>query len=254
MFARFLYEFSYQQFSDKIKRSPAAESLTTIVEAQKVLDRLTEKSLKVPIAMDYSAATIPFNLNATLRFQSAQQALNNELDSWAHDAIQLGCQHSQSDPYENHHKLMLETRWLACKIWTNLGSSAIEQQSRKNSSRRIFEILTGIFGMSAASPVDTMDIVGLERISHHILLESRDLDLRLAILDRFRERLYFSGGISGFQMLYATAKRAIEDDHGIVLGSEWSMLNMSPFGFMYVLYVCLFGSAYGDSCADHELV
>ncbi|KAJ5673162.1 hypothetical protein N7507_002289 [Penicillium longicatenatum] len=168
---------------------------------------------------------MPSNLHTNLRIQAIQRALNNELDSWAHSAIHLSCQKSKPDKCEHRYKLMLETKWLACKIWTNLGSSATEKQSRNNSTHRMFEILTEIFGISAISAIDAMDIIGHEHVMHLILLKSRDLNLRLTMLDRFRERLYFSGGTSELLMLYLTAKQTIEDDHGIVLGSEWDIVH-----------------------------
>lgn len=224
MFARFLSEFSYEQLADMITGSPSAEFLAAVVEAQKVLWRLTERSVKIPFVIDNLARTMPFNPKAILHIQSIQRELNNSLDSWAHHAIHSSRHLSQPDQFDYRLKLMLETRWLVCKIWTNLGSSIIEQQSHNDSTQRLCEILITIYGINTAIPVDAMDFIGFERILHLILLNSRDLNLRLAILDRLRERFYFGGGISDFQMLYSTAKRAIEDDHGIVLGSEWNMV------------------------------
>lgn len=223
MFARFLEEFYYKPFSDDTECYTDAESFESIIEAQESLDRLTTQSLKVPFAIDYMSATRSSNKDAHLGVQSMQRALNNELDSWSSRAIKLSCRDSLSDTYEYYQSLMLEARWHTCKIWINLGASATEQQRCNSSSRRIFQILTGLYGISAASPVDTRDTTGHACILHLVLMKIQDLDLRLAVLDHFRERFRFSGGISNFQMLYSTAKKAIEDDHAIVLGSDWDM-------------------------------
>ena len=227
IFSLFISELSHLQAAFIPQKSELImEPFESITEAKKALDSFIHRSLHVLSAMDY-ASSIPRS-RAKNQIRSMQRALNEDMDIWILRLQQLTKYEAVRKPNEVAYIFKLEMRWHVCKIWINFGPSGEEHTIQYTSARRIFEILSMLYGTDGTTTLPFEVDTGLPPILHLIFMNSPNLDFRLASLDLFRDKYWWEKNIPACQAIYAAGKQAIQKDFGLVLGPEWLDIETSP--------------------------
>ncbi|KAJ5671842.1 hypothetical protein N7507_000969 [Penicillium longicatenatum] len=182
----------------------------SLFQAQEELDWLVYRSMEVVYFVNKhceEAIILPM-----------QHEINEELDNWFQAVSGLVSQDLPVLQRAAYH--MLEARWLICKIWCH-GSLNGDQGYNDCTQmfRRELELLQELMAMGA--PKSTFEI-GVPPLLHFLFTKCKDLNLRLSALALFREKCFTPDTLWDFMVIYETAQRRIENEHDLVLGSEWS--------------------------------
>jgi len=156
-----------------------------------------------------------------------QHELNQELDNWYLAVSSLVSQDLPINHRSAYH--LLEGRWLICKIWCH-GSLRGDQgyDDCTEMIRRELKLLQEL--MATGAPKSTFEI-GFPPLLHFLFTKCKNLNLRLAALAFFREKCFTLDTLWDFMVIYETAQRRVENEHDLVLGSEWTQsidLEMMP--------------------------
>ncbi|KAJ5771682.1 C6 zinc finger protein [Penicillium odoratum] len=182
----------------------------SLLQAQEELDWLVYRSMEVVYFVNKQceeSIILP-----------AQYELNHELDNWF---LAVSGLVSQDLPIlERAAFHMLEARWLICKIWCH-GSLYGDQgyDDCTDMFRRELELLRELMAMGA--PKSTFEI-GVPPLLHFLFTKCKDLNLRLSALALFMEKCFTPDTFWDFRVIYENSQRRIEQEHDMVLGSEWA--------------------------------
>lgn len=192
--------------------------IESMIEAQEALNVLIHRSLHILSAMDYiSSISIS---RAKTQIKAMQRAFNEDMDIWFKRSRQITYHPTIRQSGEFSYLSKLEARWHVCKIWINFRPYGEMHITQYTSARRVFEIISMLYGKSATTSLPFEVDTGLPPILHFILMHSSNFDFRLAALDLFRDKFWFERKTPDCQALYVARKQAMQKDFGVILGPD----------------------------------
>ncbi|KAJ5108872.1 hypothetical protein N7456_005547 [Penicillium angulare] len=220
VFFLFFSEFSDLSTLSVVGGPPVAGPFHHIGQAREALDWLTYRSMKVAFTIDQgTSGDCPPSILSS--FQTSKHSLDQELYGWlnAFTALQASTAPEQEVAYR-----LLEARWLICRIWSDTGLfQSPVHNAHDGSFQRIMDLVSVVSGVESKDSAEFIMGFGFPSILHFMVMRSRNLDFRLAALDMFRGKCCCSSEVFwDSKMLYLTAKKAIEEEHGIILESDWA--------------------------------
>ncbi|KAJ5703256.1 C6 zinc finger domain-containing protein [Penicillium malachiteum] len=232
VFTLFYSDFLDSPLSNGTINSSPDGPFDSLTKAQESLDWLTYRSMNVSFALNQCIMTTEDNETINLLLSKARQ-LDGDLDIWSQAFTQAK---SHCDPKSSTHRAIiqvLEARWLICKIWISQipGGRSVSSPSPSPSHKYQgveFQRMTDLAFEIAQLEVEELNgaIIGagFPAVLHFVIIRSRDLELRLAALSLFKEKCCLEVYATwDAKLLYTAAKTALEEEHGVVLGPEWTL-------------------------------
>ncbi|KAJ5734881.1 C6 zinc finger domain-containing protein [Penicillium malachiteum] len=196
-----------------------------LTQAQESLDWLTYRSMNVSFALNQCIMMTEDNETINLLLSQVRQ-LDRDLDVWSQAFTLVKGDH---DPRPIHGPIcqVLEARWLICKMWISQspGDRSVPSPSHDYQGLEFQRITDLAFGVARFEAKDSVGVIigaGFPAVLHFLIIRSRSLELRLAALSLFKEKCCLEIYATwDSKLLYTAAKTALEEEHGILLGSEW---------------------------------
>ncbi|KAJ5936897.1 C6 zinc finger domain-containing protein [Penicillium verhagenii] len=188
---------------------------TSLIQAQEALDWLVYRSLKVSSALDRCIS----NDSSGTAWQDAlslKSLLDTDLNTWsrAFNAYLLVLPGSFQELGDYR---LLQTRWQACKIWTDAGLYGYQADGNQKIPKSIPCRDLKSTGVNTSTFSEFLSCAQLSPVLYFMLMETRNLGIRLAALALLRKKCTTVETAWNAQKLYTTAKEAIEKEHGILI-------------------------------------
>ncbi|KAJ5107842.1 C6 zinc finger domain-containing protein [Penicillium angulare] len=200
-FALFFFDVSGLSPLNKAGFPPPGGPFTNITQAQESLDFLLYRSMKIAFDLGKGIST-----GYVRRGVSRRRKLRDDLKTWSHAVSSL----KQDSTHNEALYQALEARSLVCEIWTDPALYEYQEHYSKPEESNVGSI--GEFLSSTRIPT----------VLNFMLMESQNMRLQLAALALLRAKYYASEMARDCKTLYDTARKTIEDDYDIKLGSEWN--------------------------------
>jgi hypothetical protein len=171
--------------------------------------------MNVAYALDQSAANLS-DKEAFLRAHLMKSSLDTDLDAWSHDAALFTSPDSVQGASAYR---MLHIRLLVCKIWTD--PSLYRKATCTNGTFQGASNITLEAVFNTSNLGDFLSSAGLSPVLYFMLMECSNLQIRLAALAMLRKKCRSVDTSLDYKILYIETKRAIENDHGVMIDSEW---------------------------------
>lgn len=193
---------------------PPSGPFESVEQAQETLGWLTYRTMKVAAGITKRPNDI-YNPESPSSAFSQWKSLNKDFEDWSNAVARLKNKDPlsvQMDTYK-----LLEARWLVCKIWTRNGSSPNGALGSEKEFKRIVEIACNVSGGKDGPEKSPF---GFPALLYFVLMQSRTLELRLVALSIFEDNCLSDNMLWDAELLYQSAKKAIEEDHNISLDAQ----------------------------------
>lgn len=192
---------------------PASGPFGNIDQAQEVLGWLTYRVMKMAFGLTQRPHD-PYHPDFPSSASSPWQLLKKDHEDWLIAVGHLRTKDpllAQSDDYK-----LIEARWVACKIMIQNQLPNRDLLDKEDMVRRIVEIACNVTG-GRPEPVSPF---GFPALLFFVIMQSKSLELRLVALNIFKDNCLQVAMLWDANMLYQSAKAAIEEDHSIILNPE----------------------------------
>ncbi|KAG8407213.1 hypothetical protein J3459_010414 [Metarhizium acridum] len=193
--------------------------LGTLDDALESLDCLLARAVRLVRASDHHRLGMGVQEQPLEAVLDEKRTLEGDLDSWwsALDKLRHGGDTSEHAGAMT--LLVLEMRWLVCKIWasTCLALDETIYDDHMDKFTRIVDVATRARALVGASTRNNkfMFVMGFCPLLYFVVTKCRFLGLRLRALSLLRKLSYTRETLWDASTLYATSKRIVEIEHGI---------------------------------------